>query len=84
LDPLERFCSSLTQGCQIATDKSSPISTSWFKKLALTQREAEVLLPIARGKSSRNIAEILALGPRTVNKHLEQIYASLIIYLHRQ
>jgi DNA-binding response OmpR family regulator len=46
-------------------------------KLTLTQREAEVLLWIARGKSNRDIAEILTLSPRTVNKHLEQIYAKL-------
>lgn len=47
------------------------------RKLALTQREAEVLFWIARGKSNRDIAEILDLSPRTVNKHLEQIYAKL-------
>jgi len=47
------------------------------QKLAVTDREAEVLLWIARGKSNRDIAEILDLSPRTVNKHLEQIYAKL-------
>jgi DNA-binding response OmpR family regulator len=47
------------------------------RKLALTQRESEVLMWIARGKSNRDIAEILSLSPRTVNKHLEQIYAKL-------
>jgi DNA-binding NarL/FixJ family response regulator len=47
------------------------------RKLAVTEREAEVLLWIARGKSNRDIAEILDLSPRTVNKHLEQIYAKL-------
>ena len=46
-------------------------------KLALTARELEVLLWIARGKSNRDVAEILSLSPRTVNKHLEQIYAKL-------
>lgn len=46
-------------------------------KLSVTEREAEVLLWIARGKSNRDIAEILDLSPRTVNKHLEQIYAKL-------
>jgi len=46
-------------------------------KLALTQREAEVLLWTARGKSNRDIGEILTLSPRTVNKHLEQIFAKL-------
>jgi DNA-binding response OmpR family regulator len=47
------------------------------QKLTVTDREAEVLLWIARGKSNRDIAEILDLSPRTVNKHLEQIYAKL-------
>jgi DNA-binding CsgD family transcriptional regulator len=45
--------------------------------LALTQRESEVLLWIARGKSNRDIADILTLSPRTVNKHLEQIFTKL-------
>ena len=44
---------------------------------ALTAREAEVLLWIAKGKSNRDIGEILGLSPRTVNKHLEQIYSKL-------
>ena len=47
------------------------------EKLSLTLREAEVLAWIARGKSSRDIGEILSLSPRTVDKHLEQIYAKL-------
>jgi DNA-binding response OmpR family regulator/DNA-binding CsgD family transcriptional regulator len=47
------------------------------EKLSLTLREAEVLVWIARGKSNRDIAEILGLSPRTVNKHLEQIYTKI-------
>jgi DNA-binding response OmpR family regulator/DNA-binding CsgD family transcriptional regulator len=43
----------------------------------LTPREADVLAWIARGKSNRDIGEILGLSPRTVNKHLEQIYVKL-------
>ena len=43
----------------------------------LTARESEVLLWIARGKSNRDIADVLSLSPRTVNKHLEQIYTKL-------
>ncbi len=46
-------------------------------RLMVTDREAEVLLWIARGKSNRDIAEILSLSPRTVNKHLEQIFTKL-------
>lgn len=44
---------------------------------ALTPREAEVLLWLARGKSNRDIGTILAVSPRTVDKHLEQIFAKL-------
>lgn len=47
------------------------------ERYALTGREAEVLLWIARGKSNRDIAAILALSPRTVNKHLEGIFTKL-------
>lgn len=47
------------------------------RRFALTGREAEVLLWIARGKSNRDIGDILGLSPRTVNKHLEQVYAKL-------
>ena len=45
--------------------------------LQITAREAEVLNWLAQGKSNRDIGTILALSPRTVNKHLEQIYAKL-------
>ena len=47
------------------------------KSLSLTSRESEVLLWISRGKSNREIGEILAISPRTVNKHLEQIFVKL-------
>ena len=44
---------------------------------SLTARESEVLAWIAKGKSNRDIGEILGLSARTVNKHLEQIYVKL-------
>ena len=47
------------------------------QRFQLTAREADVLVWVARGKSNRDIGEILGLSPRTVNKHLEQIYAKL-------
>ncbi|HHH38413.1 MAG TPA: response regulator transcription factor [Sedimenticola sp.] len=46
-------------------------------RLPVTRREAEVLLWVAHGKTNREIGEILSLSPRTVNKHLEQIYPKL-------
>lgn len=46
-------------------------------RFSLTTRESEVLVWIAKGKSNRDIGEILGLSARTVNKHLEQIYVKL-------
>lgn len=46
-------------------------------RLGLTAREAEVLLWLGRGKSNRDIAEILVMSPRTVNKHLEGVFTKL-------
>lgn len=43
----------------------------------LTQRETEVLTWVARGKTNKDIADILGLSPRTVNKHLEHAYVKL-------
>ena len=47
------------------------------RSLELTCREAQVLLWISRGKSNREIGEILSISPRTVNKHLEQVFVKL-------
>ena len=44
---------------------------------SLTRREAEVLLWLSAGKSNRDMSDILVISPRTVNKHLEQIFVKL-------
>jgi len=46
-------------------------------ELPLTEREAEVLYWVANGKTNREVAQILELSPRTVNKHLEQVFTKL-------
>lgn len=43
----------------------------------LTLRESDVLLWIANGKTNREIGQILDMSPRTVNKHLEQVFRKL-------
>jgi DNA-binding NarL/FixJ family response regulator len=48
-----------------------------LQQLGVTSRESEVLLWLSRGKSNREIGEILGISPRTVNKHLEQIFIKL-------
>lgn len=47
------------------------------QQLGLTQREGEVLTWLCGGKTNRDIAQILGMSPRTVNKHLERIYQKL-------
>ena len=43
----------------------------------LTQREAEVLYWVSKGKTNKDIGDILGASPRTVNKHLEHVFAKL-------
>uniref|UniRef100_UPI003F4DA252 response regulator n=1 Tax=Azospirillum formosense TaxID=861533 RepID=UPI003F4DA252 len=62
---------------QLAEESGAGEDTQLKNKLSLTPREAEVLMWVANGKPNRDIAEILGLSPRTVDKHLEQIYAKL-------
>lgn len=45
--------------------------------LSLTSRESEVLYWLTLGKTNRDISAILGLSPRTVNKHLEQIFQKM-------
>ncbi len=59
-----------------AADKAANDETL-RQHFGLTVRESEVLLWIAKGKSNRDIGDILGLSARTVNKHLEQIYVKL-------
>ena len=43
----------------------------------LTAREAEVLYWVVKGKTNRDIGDILGASPATVKKHLERVYAKL-------
>lgn len=45
--------------------------------LGLTAREAEVLAYVSIGKTNKDVGEILKISPRTVQKHLQRIYAKL-------
>ena len=62
---------------RLARDSGSDSPAEFSKELGLTSREGEVLSWLSKGKTNRDIAQILGLSPRTVDKHLEQIYAKL-------
>jgi DNA-binding NarL/FixJ family response regulator len=62
---------------RLAKDSNANMPAEFSSELGLTTREGEVLAWLAKGKTNRDIAQILGLSPRTVDKHLEQIYAKL-------
>ena len=47
------------------------------KVFKLTMREAEVLYWVVKGKTNRDIGDILGSSPATVKKHLERVYVKL-------
>ncbi|UTD29945.1 response regulator [Bradyrhizobium sp. WD16] len=62
---------------RLAKDTGGDAPAEFSRELGLTTREGEVLSWISKGKTNRDIAQILGLSPRTVDKHLEQIYSKL-------
>lgn len=48
-----------------------------MQTFGLTQRESEVLYWAIKGKTNRDIGDILGTSPRTVNKHMEHVFAKL-------
>ena len=62
----------------IDLDQSSSVELL-RSSLNLTEREGDVLLWIANGKTNREIGMILNMSPRTVNKHLEQVFKKLSV-----
>jgi CheY-like chemotaxis protein/DNA-binding CsgD family transcriptional regulator len=43
----------------------------------LTKRESEVLYWVTKGKTNKDIADILLASPRTINKHLEHVFVKM-------
>lgn len=45
----------------------------------LTNREREVLCLLTSGQTDRRIAESLTISPRTVNRHMSNIFVKLAV-----
>ena len=58
-------------------EESGPLLASQLTKLGLTGRQAEVLQWVAGGKTNAEIAIILGISYRTVQKHLEHVYRQI-------
>jgi DNA-binding CsgD family transcriptional regulator len=57
--------------------RTDDLAAQRLREIALTPRETEVLSWLAKGKTNRDIADILGMSPRTVNKHLEHVFEKL-------
>lgn len=61
----------------VLEEEHAPPGPSALLGLGLTPRQAEVVYWVAQGKSNAEIATILATSPRTIDKHMERIFARL-------
>jgi DNA-binding NarL/FixJ family response regulator len=65
---------------QLHRKRSNPTDAAASQRVTeaqLTPRETEVLSWVAKGKTNRDVADILGMSPRTVNKHLEHVFEKL-------
>lgn len=62
---------------RLSTPKQNGNEQDLQQALNLTKRESQVLYWLSFGKTNWEIAQILEMSPRTVNKHLEQVYKKL-------
>jgi HD-GYP domain-containing protein (c-di-GMP phosphodiesterase class II) len=53
----------------------APVSREW--PAGLTDREVEVLRLLVRGRTNAEVAQLLVLSPKTVGRHVENIYAKI-------
>jgi DNA-binding CsgD family transcriptional regulator len=61
----------------LLSEKCSGSSWSSLAEFGLTPRELEVLAWVTKGKTNGEIAQILGMSARTVQKHLEHVYQKL-------
>jgi HD-GYP domain-containing protein (c-di-GMP phosphodiesterase class II)/DNA-binding CsgD family transcriptional regulator len=58
-----------------AGERAAPSPPRWPAEL--TDREVEVLRLIARGRSNREVGDRLFISPKTVGRHVENLYAKI-------
>ena len=63
-----------TVACVLAAAGRRPATSAPRWPADLTDREVEVLQLIARGRSNREVAERLFISPKTVGRHVENLY----------
>lgn len=76
-DLLAAIRARLARNSELARKPPDFSNTAPLRALGLTQKESEVLLWVAQGKSNAEAALILGVGEATVKKHLEHIFEKL-------
>lgn len=71
------MCNEQTREQTLLLEEKTFPSPQMFAHLPMTKREAEILFWITQGKSDGVIAALLGISPRTVQKHVENIYTKL-------
>jgi DNA-binding CsgD family transcriptional regulator len=71
---LRPFLDAIRERCEL---RRAPIAA---EDVSLTEREAEILHWVARGKANQEIATLLFVSPHTVRKHLENAYEKLGVH----
>lgn len=64
-------------GYQVKDKLQEHLSQNRYAFNFLTDREREVLRLVADGHTDRMVAETLVISPRTVNRHLSNIFTKL-------
>jgi DNA-binding CsgD family transcriptional regulator len=72
-----RLVTGFEQKLLILEGEEEPLKPADFEAFGLTRREAEVLVWVCQGKGNREIATILGLSVRTIEKHMERILEKL-------
>lgn len=62
---------------RVVDDQEDSTQSIIKSHLDLTEREADVLSWLVNGKTNKEIAQILEISSRTVNKHLDNVYIKL-------
>jgi DNA-binding CsgD family transcriptional regulator/pimeloyl-ACP methyl ester carboxylesterase len=75
IDTIERFLAGLDVA--VAPDGAATAPGRPAGPVRLSPRETEVLRLIAAGKSNQQIADELVLSPRTVERHISNLYAKI-------
>ncbi len=76
-DALDKQQIKSAPGIRTPMQERGAVFSEYQLDLSLTKRELEVLRLVAEGHTDREVAETLIISPRTVNRHLSNIFVKI-------